>query len=340
MHEVEMSEEREEAGGDKSGQEFLMVASGIMALLFAALLVLVYVFFNSPKPPVVAVNGPVARECDEKADKCGAGSVCVGGECVVVIRPACASGQGCNDGKCSCSPSQVCVDNACAAQPRSSCADPELRKKIKALVVSCEAVGGHLLDCPASEWQKFAISNEAFDALMANFANAIAIHFPLALPEIDDRIHPWPDASIRSFYRTQLEQHRKSFDEAKAIFVVGRASKGGSVSDNQKFGQKRLQFATSLLRSLYKDGAVQEIDKLNGKLKYVALGSARQLPASFFSDHFQGRMLAWTAEEQARLEQDVKNAGAIEAKELWWTANTINQVAFLVPLPCDGSEAE
>lgn len=318
-------------------REFVVLGLGTMALLCAALLVLVVIVSRGdpslPAPPASCSQGGKSL--------CENGFICTAGGCVQEQVYSCAGGKGCNNGACSCPNAQICREDRCVESTISAkkCSDPATQKLVRWLIDKCEKNGGKGTSCPAGDWEKFAIASDTFDAMLAGAAEGISIHFPWAVPSIQPGAPPWPGAEKKAYYLAELKKSRKAVDEAKLIFIVGRASKGGSSAENKQYGTLRWRAATTLLAGLYDDQPVGVVDEFNKKLRYVVLGDARQLPAGFYTQYFHERMIAWSDEETSRLARDVKDPLSQSDQERGWTVNTLNQVALIIPIPCDGTEA-
>lgn len=314
-----------------ANREFVVLVLGTMALLVAALLVLAY-FLVRP-PPLEAHNA----ECDEKqAGSCGAGRVCSAGLCIDEEVPACKDGKGCNNGTCQCPGTQSCREDQCVqlTAPSAVCSDPDMKKLVGWIRQKC---GGGATSCPNADWDRFALESDTFDGMMAGSGQALSIHFDWSIPRIEPRAPEWPDPTTKSYYLAELQKHRKTLDDAKLIFIVGRASKGGTTEQNHKYGFKRMNVANGLLRGLYA-GSSSDLDKLNAKLHYVTLGDLRPLDAGVYRRHFGGRMIGWNAAATAKLAAAVTTSVPKSADDHIWTVNTLNQVALIIPIPCDGTE--
>lgn len=339
---------------------FLIVVSVLMALVFGAITMLLYklvtgsgggVELAEVAPPLVAA-APEERpdaECEEGVDgQCPEGNLCIEGTCVPWEgEPAetlrCQPGDAC-DG-CRCEAPLACTDGLCQAptpppgeQPHEACMKPEMQEALRFLVKACRARGGKdLTACTSDDWRSFAIESDRFDAIMATFPDQITLHFPSGKPPL--RGGRWPGARDRKHYLAELERHRAIFDEAKLVFLIGRASPIGSIKKNRNLAFKRMNVAVDLLERLY-DGPDrdEQLDALDRKLKTFGLGEEKPLTASFFARHYRNRYVTWSKQSTLRLRGAVQRPQSVSGRMRKWAINTINQVVFLIPVPCDGTE--
>lgn len=323
-------------------REFYVLALGTMALLFGALAVLIFLLF------VKTDGGPaqgarVVAECEEgPRDTCDGGRTCVVGTCVLLNASLCPAGTGCGSGTCSCSKGLVCRDDACVPAPteNAACNEPNLQKLLGFLEVSCQKNGAVGVSCTETDLRRLAIEDSSFDALMASVQQTSSVHFPWSMPPIYPEQPRWPNVETKAHYREQLRKLQKSFDEAKLIFLVGRASLGGLPQENQKFGHARMTFVRDRLAELYDDRPPAEVDAMTSKLRWVAVGDKRQLTADFYLQHLDGRMIAASPKDTERLAANLAAPQSLSAAERVWTINTINQVVIIVPVPCDATGAK
>lgn len=281
------------------------------------------------------------------SEQCGAGYICDKMECIPFDPPEpppCVAGAEVKD--CNCWPPlarrtenghELCVKSDVIA----ACAAPEVQKALKSLVSDCIKNGGQGLSCKPADWQQFAIKNETFDQVMSNFPGAITVHFPSGRPMIGDNFVHWPPPLSFTHYVDVLRPNKKAFDEAKRIFVIGRASRGGaSPEQNLKFGQERMDFARRLLVELYKEEGDAGRDAMSRKILNFTLGQERQIEASFFEAYFLPHAITWDDVSAQDFSKTLKARKTASEDKKVWAVGVMNQVAFVVPIPCDGSEGD
>ncbi len=328
-----MNEERDQAS-TAATKAILVFLSVVMLGIIAGTGVLLYhLTWRATGKTAAQVD-----KCDEgKAGTCLEGEICVHGQCTAwEDPPKCEIGKPC-DPRCSCP--YACRSGLCVQPVASSaaCALPEVQDALRRLVVACEHAGGRGIGCEPSKWQDFVMHDARFDEIITNFPDKVTIHFPAAKPEVVASWSDWPSAAVKAHYVEQMRRMRPALDAAKLIFVVGRASKGGAPEQNTRLGFARMQFARSLMQEVYKDSDTGR-DALDRKVLNFTLGESRQLPAGFFESRLEGKMITWDDGSQARLANAVMNPTAITQADKWWAVNVVNQVAFVIAVPCDGGD--
>lgn len=328
----------EESGrNDRGARTMLMIFSTVMVLIAVGTGVLLYRIIAPPPKEE-------ARQCEgDKSSACAEGEMCIRGQCVAWDQPVtkCQSGQSC-DSHCTCASPFACRGGVCIKvtdanrTPSDACGSPGVQTALKQLVVTCESAGGRGVSCDLSKWKDFVINDARFDEIMTNFPGAMTIHFPAARPNVTPGAEAWPPPGVRAHYLDEVRKRRAALDAAKLIFLVGRASKGGPPQQNIDLGFARMGFARSLLRDLYKDPEAREA--LEKKVLNFTLGETRQLPSSFYAAHLAGQLVTWDDESLDRLTNAIQHPAAITDTDRWWAVNVVNQVAFLIPVPCDGGD--
>jgi len=309
-----------------------LTVSATLGLMGVVLVQLIVALVRQP-PRALA---PVERGRDMctlgSTTDCEVGEVCENGRCVAARRAtACEVGNPCDvqGATCTCGGDLTCDAGVCRAPTKvaSVCSAPEVQEILRELAETCK---GDVQGCPDEKLEEFALASKNFDGVLANFPSTMTIHFPDGQPAVDV---DWPVDPMRKNYRDRLGEKFmvEALQKATQVLLIGRSSEGGTTAENHKFSRRRLDTVIDLLAENAK--TPKDEAELRRKIKTLRLGNKKILEIEFFREHAPERIIAWSPEEEQTLRVDVKNddlRGHARRK----TRRLLNQVVFIVPLPC------
>lgn len=324
-----------------SGATVIVLSVAMAAVCAGILGFLAWLIIPSTRP----ASADEAEPCDDD-NPCAEGYICERKQCLVFMAPpapSCEENQAI-DG-CNCwaplVPRTRDGQRMCVKADGAACESPEVQSALKKLVSSCKQRGGQGLSCKPADWQQLAMKDAEFDDIVANFPGTVTVHFPSGSPYIGDNFSRWPSSEVRAHYAQALLENKSKFDEARHIFVIGRASVGGAtVETNRKFGNERMLFARALLKDLYASAPDTDKDALDRKVLNFTLGDTRQIDAAFFTERFLARAVTWDDVSKQDFERILRNATKAHPDEKRKAVSIMNQVAFIVPIPCEAAEGE
>ncbi len=311
----------------------MLASAGALAFTGAVFLQLVIASI-SQATPTVAGPAPECREGDSMG--CLAGHTCQDGNCIPVAKiDTCQVGDSCDvDGaSCNCVGPLHCEAQVCRADKKpASCEDPAVQRVLRGVFETCK---GSWDSCPDDKLEDFALASEDFEGVLAAFPDTLTVHFPGGLPPIDSDKAPWPDTEVREHYQTQLARPAvaKALREAQVLLLIGRSSQGGHEPDNRRYSRKRVDLVVDWILKSAASGPAESTE-LRGKLKRLLLGSRKVLAPDFFLKHYANRIVAWDTEAENNLRSKIANLPRLRFKDRRSTLNTMNQVVFIVPIPC------
>lgn len=304
-------------------------------------LIVALVTAPGPKPEPTKTGGP---QCHDGVDgECGDDEVCLGGRCIAARRaPACQIGDPCEvaDAKCSCGGDLRCVEHECRAPAPSSsatCDDAAVAEVLKGIADTCN---GDLGTCDADKLEKFAVESRHFDAVLAKFPTTITVHFPDKSPPPSGGPAVWPVDAMRAHYQARLS-HRfvaEALAKAEDILLIGRSSEGGQAQENYEYSRLRVEVVKDLLLDNTRSQSEQKA--LLGKIHKVLLSNHRVIEPDFFRKHFTNRLIGWSSPAEETLRANIAEYDALQGRARVWTNRIMNQVVFVVPLPCKLPRAE
>lgn len=278
----------------------------------------------------------VVKQCYEGDPLgCEVGYVCQGGQCVPAAKiEACQQGDPCGVGAggCTCEAPMRCEDQVCRAEASSPMCESEAISRM--LSVLAETCKGDWDSCPEGELQKFALHSSDFDEVLTAFGSAVTVHFPAGKPAIRPG-DPWPSAAIEKHYIERLgnPQTREALQDAEVVVLIARSSRGGNERENSMYSRARNNLVTEMVLKA-STRTPGERDAMRGKLKRLILNSHKILEPQFLLKHYESRMVAWSPEDEATLRANVRKHQELRGAGRTWTLNTLNQVVFVVPIPC------
>jgi len=213
----------------------------------------------------------------------------------------------------------------------ASCADPQVIGLLQRLADRC---AGAFDSCPEGELTSFAVAAEDFDDVVRRFPGTVTLHFPPGTPPIRGRASDplWPPPELRAHYLARLEglEVAPRLRAARSVLLIGRASQGGSAGTNNLYAKARANAAYELLAATLSDEA--ERAALGAKVKRLILSDRRLLAPEFFAAHYAEGMIGWSRGSEEALRSLLAGRSGWEEA---WTRDTINQVAFVVPIACE-----
>lgn len=314
-----------------------LTTGGTLGFLGVVLLQLIAAL-NTPPPMVGAGEGrgAIGPMCQDGSDQgCDEGEICLGGRCVLAKKAdECQLGDACGTAAamCTCGGELRCVDHVCQAPERATatCDDATVAEVLKGIAESCD---GDLGTCDADKLGNFAVESKDFDAVLAKFPSTITVHFPDKSPPLESR-RVWPVDPMQAHYRSRLA-HRfvvEALAKAEDVLLIGRSSEGGQVSENYEYSRLRVEAVKDLLMANVRTQDEQKV--LLGKIHKLLLSNRRVLAADFFSKHYTNRLIAWSREVEETLRANIAGYDALRGRGRAWTNRILNQVVFVVPLPC------
>lgn len=277
-------------------------------------------------------------ECTEGEvpSRCADGELCQNGDCVAAgAASRCERGALC-DGNCSCESPLACDGRrVCTlAQDPGVCTDPSVLEFLTLLKDKC----ADPRKCETKDLDRYAIAYGDFMTLMLQFPSTMAVHFPAGQPSPTSE-RRWPNNDESAHY---INRMRESVDELKAadrIIMVGLASRDRQQKDpnaNKAITLQRLLATQSLLyRTASSVLTPDEAAAIEDKTVFIQLGDQRTLDARFYGERYGNRPIAWDSGTEAQLRHLVEDSGrTADPADLRWRDRTLNQVVFVVPIPC------
>ena len=311
-----------------------LIVSATLGLMGVGLVQLIVALVSQPPRPARAASVERGRgmcTIGSTAD-CEVGEVCENGRCVAARRATtCEIGTPCGvpGATCACSGDLSCEAGICRAPKKAAgvCSASEVQEILRELADTCK---GDVQGCPDEDLEKYALASKNFDGVLASFPSTMTIHFPDGQPAADV---DWPVDPMRKYYRERLGQKFmvEALHEATQVLLIGRSSEGGTKAENQKFSRRRLETVIDMLTENMRTSS--EAAELRRKIKTLRLGSTKALEIEFFREHVPDRMIAWSFEEEQTLKASVEDDG-LRGQTRNKTRRLLNQVVFLVPLPC------
>ena len=282
--------------------------------------------------------GLMPDECNEGdvPSTCPAGEFCQGGVCTSPGAPTrCEPGALCD--ACSCESPLTCDPRNVCTLPRVDgiCGEGDVLNFLRMLQQKC----GDARKCESKDLDKHAVSYPDFLELLGRFPNTLAIHFPDGQPGLSADDPPWPSATQGAHYVNRIRLALTDLEKADRILFVGLASKERRARDseaNKAITLKRLIAAQDLIRDAAKSAlGAAKADALEAKSSIIHVGDRRSVNARVYGSQYGNRSLAWDASAEAQLLYLVEQGDTLGTpEELRWRDRTLNQVVFVVPIPC------
>lgn len=307
---------------------FAACALGLTAAVFLQLIL------TMSRQSQVVATGRVS-ECEEGDPlACPSGSTCSGGTCVdIPTLDTCQVGDSCevSGASCRCQAPLGCQANVCTANiPTVSCDDPVVHKVLAEVQKTCQ---GSWHNCPEDKLKDFILKSAEFDQVLAAFPGTMTVHFPGGRPYLS-AAGDWPSEGELAHYRKQLSTPAvvKALNEAQDLLLIGRSSQGNNANEDLKYSYARVNMVTELLTSTAT--GPNESTALRGKIRQLLLGSKKVLQPDFFVKHYANRIVAWSEAAEINLRAKIAGIDSLSAKERKANLGTMNQVVFIVPIPC------
>lgn len=318
---------------------WLLLGFGVLVPVTAA--ALVRVMLAPERGSEVAAVVEAAPRCeptrlDEEA--CPGGTHCIAGRCEVLRREVRrGEGEACGAGLCS--PGLECFRGGCVAPDdlpvvADACRPEAVRSAVTYLRSQCgarmKAPAASLRDCTAEAWRDFSATDPQFEHRLGALPGVFSVHFERDRPDPQLR---WATPEVRGELRRQLGAHRSALVPADQVLVIGRASVEGDLEKNRALAERRAALTEELLRV--------ELAEALPRTQRWGLAHEHALAPEGFKVDVRATPVAWTRSEADRLAAAL--APEVDLRELpaetWrWLQHTINRVALVVPLYCDGTE--
>jgi hypothetical protein len=313
-----------------AGAAFALIAVVVFQLLISAL-----------RGNMVAVGSGPRLECIEGGEPtCTEGKVCRNYRCVddVYKEPTrCEVGDACGgeDG-CSCGAPLACVEGRCIAPAvgEDVCSRPAVITALKNLREKC---AGDIDDCPPSDLKNYAIDNPEFDELMGKFPGTVTLHFPTGMPPLGKYDPPFPNPDQKQHYIKRLGPALPTLLEARHVFIISRSSAMGNSRRNDAYARERSKTTKTLILDALTAQTSTGLDvrqTMRAKFADFMLGPQKQLDAVLFKSRYANRAITWSEDSQRMLSGMIESAPPTPEDGVWLD-RVINQVVFIVPVPCD-----
>jgi len=271
---------------------------------------------------------------------CGPGTRCIANQCraLRLDRPA--------NNVCSehtCSGDKECFHGACTASDElpvaaPACQDSEaLVRAIQQLCSIDQTIEDTKITSCRDEHLKRLTDDGSREGMLYELPDAFTVHFPAGEPRSSGRRSELDRQALIDDLSARLEP----LQSAKAIFVFGRASAHtGDDTVNQALADRR---ASTVARSLHDVLAATGPTGAATTPTIIewSLAAKSALDLRVLQKAVRGRPLTWRGAAREGLSaffaRDV-DPNTIPADELDDFRDLINQVVFVVPLPCDGTE--
>lgn len=314
-----------------------LLAAGL--LFPVAMAVLLRLVTDPPRAaPLADLSTPVPIICDSaRLDASCPGDLhCVASTCKSLRLAArrregeactedlCAVGLECFEGRCFAPERLPVAPDVCRAGPT--------RAALEYLRSRCAAALGHadsrLTACNAETWEGLSSRDPTFEGHIEALPRKFSLHFPRGEPGPRGR---WLTSEIRSYYMQQLAEHHPMLREARAIFVIGRASVEGSYEANRALSERR----TAVVAELLQEGLGPAAPPIHA----WALASDDALPPERFRASMDAAAVAWDTATVSRIRAMLQtNLAELPGEDWQWLHATINRVVLIVPMYCDGHE--
>lgn len=314
-----------------------LLVAGVLLPVTAA--TLVRAALRPARPAETAVTADPAPVCEPARldeEPCPAGTHCIAGTCEALRREVRRDdGEAC--GEALCAPGLECFRGACTLPDdlpvvTDACRPAGVRAAMTYLRAQCAARLGRpaasLQECTIEAWRAFSETDPQFEAQLGMLPGVFSVHFAQDQPDAQLR---WATPAIRSEYQAQLAAHRGSLLTASQVLVIGRASVEGGVARNRALAERRAALTEELLQ-------LELADALPRTSRW-GLASEHALAPERFQADVAAPPVAWTRAEAERLRSTLaRDLGEVPTETWQWVQNTINRVALVVPLYCDGVE--
>lgn len=281
-----------------------------------------------PAPPEECREGEVPSRCP-------AGEFCQAGVCTTPGSSArCEPGALC--ASCDCDAPLTCDPQGICGLPRTAgvCSDADVLGFLKLLQEKC----GNVRNCESKDLDKHAIAYPDFLELIGRFPDTLAIHFPDGQPG-PSADPAWPTTAESEHYINRLRTALAELEGAERIVLVALASRDRRTRDpeaNRAITLRRLISAQNLISRAALTGlGAQRADALEGKISIIQVGDKRSLDARQYAGQYGNRPITWSAEAERQLRFLVEEGDAVGTlDDIRWRDRTLNQVVFVVPIPC------
>lgn len=327
------------ADAELRSTRFLVVVSALTSVVLALVIVLGFQLLRH----VLRGGGPgvLPPECVEgEDDTCEDGKTCVGRRCALVTEPKiCDVGDACTRA-CTPSPALRCGDQGHYIAVKAAQTDICSNERVLSFLTKIEKKCGSLQSCEGRQLEEFAIEHEEFLELMTTFPGMAALHFNRGKP--DASLWPMPGGKTEAHYVEGLGNFMSELGRARTVLLVALSSRDtpSDVPDPTKATDSltlaRAKAAERLVLAAARgSGSTQVLDNLDDKFKLVLLGKRKQVEASFFSDEaVVVRPITWDEKSERMLRSLIEAGDKISPRERRWRDGTLNQVVFIVPIPC------
>lgn len=277
-------------------------------------------------------------ECEEGElpSSCPDGESCQGGTCVAPTAPTrCERGAMCDD-SCSCESPLACSERNVCTLPNDPgvCDDRSVLKFLTLLKEKC----GDAKKCETKDIDKYVLAFEDFLTLMMQFPSTMAVHFPDNKPS-PAALKRWPSNEESKHYINRIRENLDELKAADRIIMVGLASRGRKQKDPNANKEITLQRLLTTQNWIYRAATsaleLKEAEAIEAKTMFIQLGDQRSIDARFYGSQYGNRPIGWDSGVETQLRSLVENGDQTgEPAELRWRDRTLNQVVFIIPIPC------
>lgn len=313
-----------------------MTATGFLLPLAFALIL--RVLLTPPGPNSQGSTEPVPT-CDATRfdnTSCNAGNLCIASECRSLRIDRGASGP-CNN--YSCRDDQECFGGLCIASDELPIAAPACQESETLLREIQQICGQKALTSCRSEHLVRLTDDGSYERQIYELPDTFTVHFPAGKPKDSNRRFDLNKSVLMEDLRLRLDPLKS----ANVILVFGRASAHtGHDEGNRRLADRRAELVAELLST-----ALAEADpKREHQPKVISwsLAAKSALNLRVLQQAIHAAPLAWKGATLANLTDLTKLfAGQLNPNEIPKDQRNdirdfANQVVFVAPLPCDGTE--
>jgi hypothetical protein len=188
-------------------------------------------------------------------------------------------------------------------------------------------------NCPEDKLKDFVLNSADFDQVIAAVPGTMTVHFPGGRPFLSHG-KDWPSDAELAHYRKQLSTPAvaKALSEAQDLLLIGRSSHSQNPEEDLRYSRARVNTVTELLTS--SAPGPSESTALRGKFRQLMLGSRKVLQPDVFAKNYANRIVAWNEDIERYLRSKLVDVTKLSAKERKGILGMVNQVVFVVPIPC------
>ena len=304
-------------------------------LLPLALALILHILLAPPDPNAKGSTEPVPT-CDATRfddTSCGAGTLCIADECRSLRIDRGGSGP-CDD--YSCRDDQECFGERCIASddlPIAAPACQESEALLREIQQICQQEA--LTSCRREHLERLT-GDGSYEEQIYELPNTFTVHFPAGRPKDSNRRFERNKSALMEDLRGRLDPLKN----AQVILVFGRASAHtGHDEGNRRLADRRAELIAELLSTVLAEADAHR--EHPPRLISWSLAAKSALDLRVLQKAIHEPPLAWKGAALADLTKlfaGQLNPDEIPREQLNDIRDLANQVVFVAPLPCDGTE--